>query len=181
MSVLLSIGCHCKCVPSSRIATRIIAGPLCAAQQWAPQGLYCTILSYLARMVVIIFLTSSRYCHLYLCESVGWVSFPNTDVSVSIMRLLEALWIKSMLGSEVRSGSAVFWRRLVGLLSLSSAFLRPLWGWGMLVVGFPNIRGGLAGWLSGEESTCEAGSTDSIPGSGRPRSRTWQPAPVFLF
>ena len=51
----------------------------------------------------------------------------------------------------------------------------------MLVVGLPNIRGGLAGWLSGEESTCEVGNTDSIPGSGRPLSRTWQPAPVFLF
>ena len=37
----------------------------------------------------------------------------------------------------------------------------------MLVVGLPNIRGGLAGWLSGEESTCEAGNTGSIPGSGR--------------
>ena len=37
----------------------------------------------------------------------------------------------------------------------------------MLVVGLPNIRGGLAGWLSGEESTYEAGNTGSIPGSGR--------------
>ena len=43
------------------------------------------------------------------------------------------------------------------------------------------LSGELPRWLSGKESTCQAGDTRSIPGSGRfPWRRKWQPTPIFL-
>ena len=42
---------------------------------------------------------------------------------------------------------------------------------------------GLPQWLSGKESTCNAGDTGDIsliPGSGRSPGGAWQPTPVFL-
>ena len=42
--------------------------------------------------------------------------------------------------------------------------------------------GGLPRWLSGKESTCNAGDSGLIPKAGRfPWRRKWQPTPVFLL
>ena len=44
------------------------------------------------------------------------------------------------------------------------------------------IRSECEWWLSGKETTCSAGDTNLIPGSGRSSGggRAWQPTPVFL-
>ena len=41
------------------------------------------------------------------------------------------------------------------------------------------IKVQLAWWLSGKESSCNAGDLDSIPGLGRSPGE-WQPTPIFL-